>query len=272
MADQDPEEIGAEDLAPEVPVDGEFAELDRLYREALDAMDAVASDLSSVSQMLSSEDAVEDAEEADVIPFPGPQQADASSTENTEDAPLHVAAEDDDAQWLDYSQVIEAALFVGGSPLTSRKLCAVLGESLTPEMVDARIDRLNERYSAENRPYEVLFGEGGYRMALRPEFDRIRNRVFGLGPKEIKLTQEALEILAFVAYNQPVSRAQAEELGNPNAPSILRQLLRRELISIERSSESGSNEVLYRTTTRFLHVFGIGDLDELPQAEDLNFK
>ncbi len=168
-------------------------------------------------------------------------------------------------------QIIEAALFVGGKPLTTKKLCSLFRGEFNKDYVEDTITELNLRYSDENRPYEIRFGEGGYRLVLRPEFEQIRNRVYGLGPKEVKLSQEALEVLALVAYKQPISAEQIDKLGKPNAGAMLRQLLRRQLIAIERG-ENRRKDVKYHTTPRFLQLFGLGHLDELPQAEELSFK
>ncbi len=168
-------------------------------------------------------------------------------------------------------QVIEAALFVGGVPLTIKKLCSLLRGDFDQDFVESTIEELNRQYGSENRPYEICFGKGGYRLALRPEFERVRNRVFGLGPKEVKLSQEALEVLALVAYRQPISVSAIEACGKENASGVLRQLLRRELIAIERG-ENRSQQITYHTTPRFLQLFGLGHIDELPQAEELSFK
>lgn len=177
----------------------------------------------------------------------------------------------DERQQISPAQVIEAALFVGGAPLTAKRLCAVLRGDFEPSYVDQTIDTMNLQYFAEGRPYEIRLGDGGYRMELRPEHERIRNRVYGVGPREVRLSQDALEVLAFVAYKQPVTRPQLEAVGQANAGSLLRQLLRRELIALERG-EKGRDDVHYVTTNRFLSLFGLGSLDELPQPEDVELK
>lgn len=168
-------------------------------------------------------------------------------------------------------QVVEALLFVGGQPLTGKRLADLLGGGFTHEQVDELIDELNSHYTRQGRPYEVRLGEGGYRLALRPEFERVRERVYGYGPREVKLSQDALEVLALVAYQQPVSREMVEQTGKPNASAVLRQLLQRELISLQRG-DGGKDDVTYRTTPRFLQLFGLGSLDDLPLPEDLMFK
>ena len=181
-----------------------------------------------------------------------------------------VEAESEEAR-VSPAQVIEAVLFVGGPPLTARKLAGLLRGSNDVTAVERTIDELNQEYAAQDRPYEIRLGDGGYRIDLRPEFERLRLRVFGGGPREVRLSQELLEVLALVAYQQPISVAEIEELGRKNPESHLRQLLRRELIALRRS-ESNPKEVRYHTTSRFLSLFGLGSLDELPQPEDVELK
>jgi len=168
-------------------------------------------------------------------------------------------------------EILEALLFVGGEPLSSRKLSNVLRGEFSNEFIEGELDRLNSLYSREGRPYEIRLGDGGYRLALREDFERIRRKTYGLGPKEVKLSQEAIEVLAVVAYHQPLTAAAVEELGKPGSGGVLRQLLRRELIAVERTTGK-SREVVYRTTPRFLSLFGIRNLNELPRLEQVAYK
>jgi len=96
----------------------------------------------------------------------------------------------------------------------------------------------------------------------------LRHRVYGTGPREVRLAQDVLEVLALIAYRQPISQKEIESHGKQNAGNLIRQLLRRELISFERGP-GGRKDLRYQTTARFLSVFGISSLDDLPQAEDL---
>lgn len=168
-------------------------------------------------------------------------------------------------------QIIEACLFVGGSPLPTKKLASVLRNEFPPEFIEKEIDELNATYNSQGRPYEIRLVEGGYCLCLREDFDRIRHKVFGLGPKEVRLTQDALEVLALVAYHQPITAQAIEELGKHGCSGVLRQLLRRELIAVERSAEK-SREVSYRTTQRFLNLFGLRSIEELPRQEQVTYK
>jgi segregation and condensation protein B len=166
-------------------------------------------------------------------------------------------------------EVIEAALFVGGKPLTTRRLSQMLGDRESPETIQRSIEELNRQYSAEERPYQIDFGEGGFRLVLRQEFAAVRNAVFGTGPKEVRLSQDALEVLAFVAYRQPTTLEDLKDAGKENANGLLRQLLRRQLIVLQHTDPG---DVCYSTTPRFLELFGLRSLDELPFPDDLELK
>lgn len=226
-------------------------DLERLYQQALRAGEM----LDAVEQQLP--------ELADDSPL-SPESKTSHSTARTDDGP---AVRSD----VRPPQILEAALFVGGTTLTLKRLSRLLGDQISEEFVEREIQTLNSRYASQGRPYEIAFGEGGYRMVLRSEFDRIRNRVFGLGPKEVKLSLHLLEMLAFVAYRQPVTREEIEATGQKNSSSLLNQLIRRELISIERTG-TNRDDVRYSTTGRFLEIFGLRSIDELPHPEDFSFK
>jgi len=166
-------------------------------------------------------------------------------------------------------QVLEALLFVGGKTLPSRQLADVLSGSTSSEDVLRWIDELNALYDLECRPYRIELVEGGYRMQLRSEFEKVRHRVYGFGPREVKLSQEVLEILSFIAYSQPVSEAELDGLGREGTSAVVRQLLRRELIQLKRGDQT---EVLYETAPRFLEVFGLRSMHDLPLPGDFAFK
>ena len=173
-------------------------------------------------------------------------------------------------------QVVEAALFVGGTPLTAKKLGSLFHTDHGFGFVECLLDELNQQYTDEGRPYSITLGEGGYRLSLLQEFEPVRNKVFGYGPKDVKMTQDALEVLALVAYKQPITKSQMEALGKSNAGSVLRQLVQRELIRIDRAhappNSKSKNDPPYTTTPRFLSLFGLGNLHDLPVAEDFAFK
>lgn len=234
-------------------------ELERAYERALNALDAIDSGV-QVVEAVAEQMAVEiSGNTVAVAPIPTTLQESEAATERVVDPQIS------------YSQVIEACLFVGGSGLTARKLASVLKGDYTAEFVEAAIDELNQRYAVEQRPYEIRLVEGGYVLTLKDEFERIRFKAFGLGPREVRLNQDAIEILALVAYQQPITEDELVALGKSNCGGVLRQLLRRDLIAVERSPEE-PKMIRYATTPRFLSLCGIGELDELPRPEEIGYK
>jgi len=169
-------------------------------------------------------------------------------------------------------EVIEAAVFVGGDvALTARKLASLIGQDVDNRVAVSLVDSLNQSYSRENRPYEIRLHEGGYRLELREEFCDVSTRTFGLGPRDVKLSPDVLEILAFVAWNQPVEKETVESVDRPNAMSLLRQLLRLQLIELQRTGNKRS-DVFYVTSAKFLKLFGLKSIAELPTADIFSFK
>lgn len=237
---------------PKTPDDVWSADdLEAAYQRALAALEAVDSEIVATAEEVApgSTAVVEPTLAATVEPSPA-----------VDEGPM-VSAE----------QVIEACLFVGGSGLTAGKLASILRGDYDATYVEQAIEQLNQRYHVEGRPYAIALGEGGYRLRLRDEYERLRHKVYGLGPREVRLSQDAIEVLALVAYHQPVSEATLLELGKPQAGPTLRQLLRRDLIAVERSPDE-PKDVRYATTPRFLSLFGLGSLDDLPRPDELLYK
>lgn len=166
-------------------------------------------------------------------------------------------------------QIIEALLFVGGEKLTAKKMAGFIGHNCPDDRIREYVDTINTRYRQQNRPYEVQLGEEGYRMSLKSEFQKQKHLLYGLGPREVKLSQDALEVLSLIAFEQPVTQEKLEELDRRNTKAMLRQLIRRELV-VGSKNEQGHLE--YHTTERFLNLFGLESLSDLPRTPDLNFK
>lgn len=238
-------------------------ELERAYQEAMSTLDHIEQELPD-----SNDDEGESVQSLN--DFPSLADVPPEATENSGASPVSGDSETAIPR-LQPAQIIEAALFVGGMPLTIKRLSGVLRDEFDREFIERVIDDLNLRYDDENRPYEIRLEEGGYRMVLRPEFHSVRNKSYGFGPKEVRLSQDALEVLALVAYQQPITKEDIEKNGKPRPNGALRQLLRREIIGLERTGKS-AKDVRYHTTPRFLQIFGLADLSELPRSEDLTFK
>jgi segregation and condensation protein B len=164
-------------------------------------------------------------------------------------------------------RILEAMLFVGGTPLTAEKALKVVRGLAADEFVQA-INALNRDYRLQGRPYTIQSLEGGYSLALRPRFKPIAERLYGQA-REARLSPAAIDVLSLVAYRQPVTKREIDSIRGAESGGLLRQLVRRRLITIVRRGESTSREVSYGTTARFLELFNVRSLDDLPQTGDL---
>ena len=264
-------EAMAEDLSTEENFDVSQDELEAAYLRAMEiteAAEAVVGESLVPSEITDEDDPLPTGIAEAFIPSDLPRTTlDDEAVDEVEDAAVSEAAR----PALTSRQVLEALLFVGGSALTTKRLVEILGDGFTTEQVEGLVEELNAQYAAENRPYSIQWGDSGYQFQLRPEFEKVRHRVYGLGPKEVKLSQEALEVLAFVAYQQPVRKADLEATERKNILGIVRQLIRRELVELRRS-DAAPDDPTYHTTSRFLELFSLQSLDDLPFPADFAFK
>jgi segregation and condensation protein B len=165
--------------------------------------------------------------------------------------------------------VVEAMLFVGrpdNRPASARELAAAM-RGVSPAEVDAAVAELNSAYDADATPYCIEHSQAGYRLVLRDEFDRMRDKFYGR-VREAKLSTTAVEVLAIVAYNQPVTAGAIDELRGAPSGGALATLVRRRLLRLERSRDKGVAST-YSTTDRFLRLFDLKDLSVLPRSEEL---
>ncbi len=163
-------------------------------------------------------------------------------------------------------QLIEAMLFVGGHPLAAAVACTAV-RGLTADRFQEAVAVLNRRYRDQRRPYAVEARDDGFVLAVRPAYRHLRERLFG-GPREARLSQPALDVLSVVAYRQPIGKAEVDAIRGTDSGATLRQLVRLGLVAVQHRAEAAVREVRYGTTPRFLQVFGLASLDELPRLGD----
>lgn len=166
--------------------------------------------------------------------------------------------------------ILEAILFVGhphNEPLTSEKIAALM-RGVRAQEIDELVCQLNEAYVTEGSPYIIKSIGAGYSLTLRKQWASLRER-FHSRVREARLSQAAIDVLAIVAYHQPLTRQQVDEYRTKGSSNILRQLVRRNLLCIQRSEEHPRIS-RFRTTDRFLDLFGLQGLDDLPQSHELD--
>lgn len=155
-------------------------------------------------------------------------------------------------------------LFVGGSTLTAEKVCSAV-RGLTPDRFHELADELAQKYRGQNRPYMVQPRDGGYVLAVRPQFRGVRERLQG-GPREARLSGPAVEVLSLIAYRQPLAKADVDALRGADSGGLIRQLVRLGLIAVAARGTAEEPGVRYGTTPRFLSLFGLGTMDDLPKV------
>jgi segregation and condensation protein B len=164
-------------------------------------------------------------------------------------------------------RIVEALLFVGGPPLTAGRAAEAI-RGLTEEQFLQAISDLNRNYRQQGRPYAIHFRDPGYVLELRPRYRGLLEKLYGT-TREARLSPAAIDVLALVAYRQPASRQEIESIRGVESSGVLRQLVRRGLIAVVQRGEATQREVSYGTTPRFLELFGLRSLDDLPQTQDL---
>jgi segregation and condensation protein B len=164
-------------------------------------------------------------------------------------------------------QLLEALLFMGGAPLTTERAAQAI-RGLSPSQFTEAIQTLSREYQRQGRPYGIHLQDNGYVLKLRSEFKSIEERLYGLN-RQARLSSAAIDVLSLVAYRQPVSKQDIDGIRGSDSGGILRQLLRRGLVRVTDRQEKSGREIFYATTPRFLELFQLNSLDELPQTQDL---
>jgi segregation and condensation protein B len=162
-------------------------------------------------------------------------------------------------------QRVEAVLMLSREPLPSRKL-AQLASLEDGTQARTLLRKLNQFYDRVGRAFRVEEVAGGFQLLTRQKFASWLRRL-GHVPPELRLSSPALETLAVVAYRQPVLKADIEAIRGVHCNELLRQLMERDLVRIAGRSEELGRPYLYTVTKRFLQLFGIRSLEDLPQAE-----
>jgi segregation and condensation protein B len=196
---------------------------------------------------------------------PDPELKDGQVTDADQPA-VEAAEADEPAIDIDLGTV-EALLLSTHHPLTAGRL-AELMELPGTKSVRKAIKSLNELYEQSDRSFRIEQVAGGYQILTLPKFGEHLKR---LHQKEIdsKLTKAALETLAIIAYKQPILRADLEAIRGVACGETIRSLMEKHLVKIDGRAEIPGRPILYGTTKRFLELFGLNNLKDLPASESL---
>lgn len=191
------------------------------------------------------------------------------------------AVADDDAFALDEvpepddvvtpDAIIEAALFVGHpeNKSFSEQRLASLMRGVSPDEVEQIIESLNESYKQHHQALRVTRDDHGYKLSISPQVETIRRSFLGK-VREARLSHSAIEVLALVAYQPGITGQTVQDQRGHESGSLLNQLVRRQLLRVDRvkPEEGGRAIPQYYTTERFLVLFGLESIDDLPHVEE----
>jgi segregation and condensation protein B len=169
-------------------------------------------------------------------------------------------------------RAVEALAFAADEPLAAaeaaRIIAQVTGGTVTAESVEAAADRLNDAYKAAGRAFRIQRWAGGMRMATEPELAPFV-RTLHQREEGGRLSRALVETLAVVAYRQPVTKPEVDFVRGVNTDYALRQLLEKDLVAVMGRADSVGRPLVYGTTERFLDLFGLGTLEELPRPREV---
>jgi segregation and condensation protein B len=160
---------------------------------------------------------------------------------------------------------IEGLLFASGQALGEEQISEIL--EIPAEEVKDLIAQLQEICAREDRGFWMVKVAGGYQLRTKPEMKELMAKFHQKKPP--RLTQAMLEVLAIIAYKQPVTRPEVDRIRGVDSSGALKTLLERSLVEMKGRSDSVGNPVLYATTPRFLEWFQVGSLGDLPPLTEV---
>jgi segregation and condensation protein B len=166
----------------------------------------------------------------------------------------------------DIKNIIESLLFVAEDPLSIDRIKKVVAPAETKEIRQA-VEELKSDYEARKGGFFLNRVAGGYQIRTRPEYNEWIKRL--IQPKPLRLSKAALETLAIIAYKQPTMRSDIELIRGVDCGGVLRALLERNFIRVLGRKEIAGRPLIYATTKRFLEVFDLRDLKDLPTPKEI---
>jgi len=164
--------------------------------------------------------------------------------------------------------VVEAILFATDTPLSAAKIADVACLPGGRRAARGAVEGLNRRYEQMGCSFRIEALAGGHQMLTLPEFNDVLSRLLKVR-SESKLTQASMEALAIIAYRQPILRADIEAIRGVSCGEVVRNLMEKGLVKIVGRAEEIGRPMLYGTTKKFLEVFGLARLKDLPQVAEL---
>jgi segregation and condensation protein B len=163
--------------------------------------------------------------------------------------------------------IVLALLFASDEPLSAKRVSMVLDE-LSLDQIRESIARLEDRFGGEESAIRIEQVAGGYQLCTSPRYSDFVARLYR-GRRKQRLSKASMETLAIIAYRQPVTRADVENLRGVACGGVITTLMERSLIRIEGKARVLGSPFLYGTTQEFMEYLGLNSLKDLPSMEDL---
>ncbi|UCE24868.1 MAG: SMC-Scp complex subunit ScpB [Candidatus Zixiibacteriota bacterium] len=162
---------------------------------------------------------------------------------------------------------VEALILASPEPLPARKIAEMI-DGLTPSQVSQAVSSLNTRYMETGGSFRIREIAGGYQIYIVPEFTGYVQEMFSRRRK-MRLTRAALETLAIVAYRQPVTRVEIEQIRGVASDGVVHNLLEKNMITIRGRADTVGKPLQYGTTDEFLKFFGLNSVRDLPKMSEI---
>lgn len=166
---------------------------------------------------------------------------------------------------------IEALIFCSQEPVKSEEIRQCLSEMFEADVPEADVlaalEALLLKYEADTSPFQVYKIGGGYQFLTKPAYQSSLS-IFLKQKSKKRLSTSALETIAIIAYKQPITKTQIEQIRGVNCDYAIQKLLEKELVEIRGKSDGVGRPVLYGTSDKFMEYFGINDLKDLPNPKD----
>ena len=164
--------------------------------------------------------------------------------------------------------ILEAVLFASDEPVSAERLAEAAGQDVTVGMVRQAVADLVSDYDAHGRAFTVEEIAGGFQLLTRPEYNKYLRKVLRERARQ-RFTQAALETLAVIAYKQPITRIEVEDIRGVACGDMIRTLIEKGLVRVAGRSPELGRPLLYGTTKKFLQVFGLSSVKDLPDSKQL---
>lgn len=162
--------------------------------------------------------------------------------------------------------IVEALILGSPEPISAQRVAGVI-PYCKPGQIPKVVEALNSEYADQGRAFEIQQVAGGYQMRTLPAYASYLGQIQPQRP--LRLSKPALETLAIVAYRQPVTRTDIEDIRGVDAGAVVRSLLERKLLKLAGHKEVAGRPMLYATTRRFLEIFGLDRIEDLPSLKQI---